>query len=260
MFPKEHGAYGQLAFPLVTSLAVAGVSAPALLIAVAAIAGFLAHEPLLVVLGMRGIRARREQGTRATAWLIATGVVGVISGILAIWLAPAATRWTFAVPIVPAAVLIGALAAGREKSTIGEISAAMAFSFVAVPLCVTAGAPLATGYAVAITFTSLFVASTLGVRIVILKVRGGGDPRAVRATRVLLLVVAGVVMTTVMVGAARELLPWSTLAAIAPGLAMSLFIAARPPAPARLRTVGWMLVSLSALTAAMLIAMLGGAE
>ena len=31
LLPKEHGAYGQLAFPLVTAFAVAGVTMPALL-------------------------------------------------------------------------------------------------------------------------------------------------------------------------------------------------------------------------------------
>ena len=49
MLPREHGAYGQLAFPLVTALVIAGVTLSGVLIAVAAIAGFLAHEPLLVL-------------------------------------------------------------------------------------------------------------------------------------------------------------------------------------------------------------------
>jgi hypothetical protein len=43
---------------------------------------------------------------------------------------------------------------------------------------------------------------------------------------------------------------------MAPGLAMSLLLAVRPPAPTRLRTVGWTLVSISALTAAILVATL----
>ena len=53
---------------------------------------------------------------------------------------------------------------------------------------------------------------------------------------------------------ARDLLSWSTLAAMAPGLAMSLLLATRPPAPTHLRTVGWTLVSVSALTAAIVVA------
>src|SRR5512138_1977206 len=80
LFPREHGAYGQLTFPLVTSLAVAGVSAPALLLALSVIAGFLAHEPLLVVLGRRGARAQRQQHRIASIGLIVTGGVALVCG------------------------------------------------------------------------------------------------------------------------------------------------------------------------------------
>jgi hypothetical protein len=50
--PKEHGAYGQIAFPLAASYGVAGVSTGSLLLSVAAIAAFLAHEPAAIVLGL----------------------------------------------------------------------------------------------------------------------------------------------------------------------------------------------------------------
>ena len=61
LVPREHGAYGQLAFPLITSFLVAGVSTVSLLIAASVVAGFLAHEPLLVLVGRRGARAQRQQ-------------------------------------------------------------------------------------------------------------------------------------------------------------------------------------------------------
>jgi len=38
MLPKEHGAYGQIAFPIVTAFLVAGVSTSGLLMATAVIA------------------------------------------------------------------------------------------------------------------------------------------------------------------------------------------------------------------------------
>ena len=44
LLTKEHGAYFQMALPIATSFAIAGVSPPALLFALAVIAGFLAHE------------------------------------------------------------------------------------------------------------------------------------------------------------------------------------------------------------------------
>jgi hypothetical protein len=48
------------------------------------------------------------------------------------------------------------------------------------------------------------------------------------------------------------------LLAAVPGVVLSVTLAVRPPAPARLRTVGWALVSISALTAVALILGLRG--
>jgi hypothetical protein len=69
LLPKEHGAYGQLAFPLITALIVAGLSVAGALLTVAVVAAFLAHEPAAVVLDQRGARARRELGGSAIRWL-----------------------------------------------------------------------------------------------------------------------------------------------------------------------------------------------
>jgi hypothetical protein len=44
--------------PLVTVVAVAGVTAPAAFAELTLVAAFTAHEPVLVLLGMRGLRAR----------------------------------------------------------------------------------------------------------------------------------------------------------------------------------------------------------
>jgi hypothetical protein len=77
MFPKEHGAYGQLAFPVVAALIVAGPSTAGLLVVVAAVGGFLAHEPAAVLLRWRGSHARRERRRDATRWLLCSGLVGV---------------------------------------------------------------------------------------------------------------------------------------------------------------------------------------
>ena len=67
--PREHGAYGQLVFPLVTAFGVAGLSSGGLLLATAVIAAFLAHEPAAVRFGQRGVRASREDGAGAARWL-----------------------------------------------------------------------------------------------------------------------------------------------------------------------------------------------
>jgi hypothetical protein len=48
-------------------------------------------------------------------------------------------------------------------------------------------------------------------------------------------------------------LPLSVPAAAAPGLATAVLMAARPPAPTRLRAIGWTLVAVSIATAAIVV-------
>src|SRR5262245_62060924 len=140
MLPREHGAYGQLLFPLVTSLAVAGLSRTATLIALTAVAGFLAHEPLLVLLGRRGARAQRDQRRVAIGALGAATTAAIAAGVFAVLLAPRAMWWSFLLPLAPGALLAAAIVLGREKHALGEVGAALTFSFVAVPLCLASGA------------------------------------------------------------------------------------------------------------------------
>lgn len=253
MWPKEHGAYGQLAFPLLTSFAVAGVSGPAGLFAAAIVAAFLAHEPLLVLLGRRGVRARREQGGRAVRWLACAAVAGSIAAAAAFAAASDGVRASLAIPLVPALGLAAAIASGREKTTWGEIAAALAFSTAAIPVALAAGASLATAAAIAAAFALVYATQTLAVRGVILAVRGGGNPAAARAARRSALVIAAAGGAGIGTAAALALLPWATAAAVSPGLAAMAWIVAAPPPPTRLRRVGWTLVASSVATAAILI-------
>lgn len=254
MFPKEHGAYGQLLFPLVTSLAVAGVSAPSLLLALAAAAAFVAHEPLVVLLGGRGVRARREERRRAARWLTAAGGIALGSGAAALWLMPAGSRWSLLLPLAPAAWFAAALVRTDAKSAQGEVAVAVSFSLLAVPLGLAAGGPLRAALAVAAAYTAIFVTATLAVRVVILNVRGGGSPAAVRATRSAALVLAAVSGAAIVAAAVRGLLPWSTVVSAAPGLIASTALAVAVPSAARLRMVGWTLIASSAAAAVVLIA------
>jgi hypothetical protein len=254
MWPKEHGAYGQLAFPLATAFAVAGITWPAFLTGAAAVASFLAYEPWLVLVGRRGPRASRDQDARATAWLAVSGTAAMTAGAVAVWLSPPDTRWAFVLPALPAALFGLALAREQEKSVMGEIAAAAALSMVAAPTALAAGASFDVAVAIGGAFALVSVASTLGVRVVVLRVRGGGDHAAVRLTRWLFVIVSACVTVGLTAAAASSMLPWVTLSASAPGVAVAALLVFRPPPPTRLRTVGWTLVSTSALAALMLIA------
>jgi hypothetical protein len=253
LLPKEHGAYGQLAFPLVTAFAVAGPSPAGVLLSAAAVAGFLAHEPAAVMLGHRGLRARRELSSAAVGWLIVCLVAGCVAAMIAAIVIARDVRWSLAVPAIPALVLSGAMMAGREKSWYGETAAACAFAGLAAPVALAAGAPVAVAAGVAIPFAVLFTTTTLAVRVVILRVRGGGDPHAVAATRRAAFTLVGLASVSIAALTATGHLAPAVLLASAPGVATAVVVARRPPSPARLRTLGWSLVAVSTLTALIVI-------
>jgi len=256
MLPREHGAYGQLLLPLATALAISDIHISAGLTSIAALAAFLAHEPLVVLLGRRGARARREQHRRAITWLVVSGGIAIAGGLGAVASAPAPARWLFAWPLVPAALVAALVLTGREKSTLGEIASAISFAAIAIPIYgVSAASPLR-GFVVGFTFAGLFIISTLGVRIVILGSRGGGDPHAVRVTRLQLAIAVVLVAIGLSLIWGFDARTGIAALAILPGVAFASGLAIRPPAARRLRAVGWTMVSATALLAVTLVAAL----
>ncbi|MBI2829203.1 MAG: YwiC-like family protein [Acidobacteria bacterium] len=252
--PKEHGAYGQLALPLATALAVSGVNLPAGLIAVVVVACFFAHEPLLVLLGQRGPLVRRDHSRRAGAWLSTLTVIAAGAGGLALATLPASARWPLLVPLIPAIPVAVAVVAGREKSWPAETGVSLVLSGAAFPIATAGGATVPAAATVAIAFAVLFVLATLAVRVVILKVRAGGDPAAVASMRRAILVVACGVPIALAVACLERLLPWTAVAASAPGVVVAVGLATWPPPASRLRALGWALVTTSVVTAGVLVA------
>jgi hypothetical protein len=223
------------------------------LLVVAIVAGFLAHEPAAIALGQRGSRATRELRVSAIRWLCWTAAIGTAAGLAAVMITDSAIRWSLAIPAIPALLLAGAMVNGREKSWYGEVAAALAFAGGAVPVTLAAGAPMAVAWTVAIPFALLFTTTTLAVRVVILRVRGGGDLRAAAATRRATLIACAAAATVIGVVTTGGWLAPSVLMATAPGLVTASLVAARPPLPIRLRTLGWSLVAVSTLTALLVV-------
>ncbi|MGH9242656.1 MAG: hypothetical protein ACRD3G_31795, partial [Vicinamibacterales bacterium] len=106
---------------------------------------------------------------------------------------------------------------------------------------------------VAIPFALLFATTTLAVRVVILRVRGGGNPQATAATRGAVMTVSLSALLVIAGLAAGRVVPLSMLIAAAPGLATAIVVAARPPSATRLRPLGWSLVTVSTLTATIVL-------
>ena len=254
LLPREHGAYGQVILPVVTAFAGAGISRAGVLLAVAVVASFLAHEPATVLLGARGQRAKRDLQQRATFWLVACLVIAASAGLAALMTIAPYLRWSIAVPLVPAVVLASETLRGQEKSLFGETAASLAFAGTAFPIAVAATAPWQSAAGITIPFACLFVVSTMAVRVVILRTRGGGNPRATTRTRRTALFVVAVVSALLAGFSYVGALPWSVLVAATPGMFTSVIIATHPPRATRLRTLGWTLVAVSILTSIVIIA------
>ncbi len=245
--PREHGAYGQLALPLVAALGMGRPSVSAALMTVGAVAVFLAHEPVLVVAGLRGTRAQREDGGRARRRLVLLGIATALAGGVGVWLAPPAARTAAVVPIALALVLAPLLARGEEKTAPGELLAAATLVTAAVPVAIAARvAPhIASGAAAA--WWLVFAASTLVVRGVIAHARASvAWPRRLAAP-----VIAA--CAALALGADGVLSPAAAVGAV-PMLALALVLAARPPSPRSLKRVGWALVAASVALAVSLVA------
>lgn len=251
LLPHEHGAYGQLLFPVLSALAIGSPVRSAYLLAVSMTAAFLAHESVLVLLGQRGVRATREQAADARRSLMLFGGVGLVTGLLALWTLPRGVLVWLALPLL-LAVLVGlAVYTRRERTTGGEVLVGAALSSAALPVALAGGVEMTRAVTLVVVFACVFATATVAVRAVIGRVSKAGGPSPIVAALCALAVVAGVAAG----GRAGYLARAATWAAL-PVCAVALSLSLRPPSPKQLRVVGWTLVGATALTAIVLVAAL----
>lgn len=225
--PREHGAYAQLAVPLAAAYAGGRPGVAALLFGVAAVMAFLAHEPLLILLGLRGRRVLAEAGPRARRRTLGLIVVGAVAGAAAAWLAPAAAPMVM-VSAVLASLLGGFLWRRRERTFAGEVVAAAALASAALPVAVSAGWEGRAALAAFAGWSAGFAAVTFVVWSIAHKRTPGPLARTVA-----LLVPALVVV------AASCLLGRQAAATGAPLVLVAAAVTGLRPTARRLRPVGW---------------------
>ncbi|NPC84890.1 YwiC-like family protein, partial [Pyxidicoccus fallax] len=249
LLPREHGAYVQLGLPLVTALAVTGPSTAGLWLTAAALACFLAYEPLLLVLGQRGARRRDEAGALAWRRGLTLAGLGVFCGVLGVLGLPDGARPYLALPaILGAEVLL--MTWGRQGRTLsGELLAALALTAWAVPVALAGGLPPGAALTLWGTFALGFSLATVAVHVVI----RAHEPRADRSLpRLAGLAAGGFGLAGAVVWALTSgLSPWH-VAALLPMAAVALGTCAVLPAPRHLRRLGWSFAAAGLITAVLL--------
>ena len=247
--PREHGAYAALGFPVVTALVHCRLVAAAWLIAAAAGVVFVAHESLLVILGSRGARVRKEYGRRARIQLSSLSLVALALALTALWRMPTAGLMeAFAVALLPAVLALFIVVKEHEKTLGGELVAGLSMSAAAIPIAVAGGIDLAVAATLAGLWWAVFALGTLSVRSVTRRRQAEGRLLA------WLTPTLGICLLAACSGAALLAeLPWWVVRALAPAGLAVLCLALISVQPAQLRKIGWGLVGVSVLTFVLLL-------
>jgi hypothetical protein len=198
---------------------------------VAAVAAFAAHEPLLILLGHRGKRARGEAGQRASRRLAVLAAAGGAAAGLAAYLAPGAAALALA-PGAAAVALGGFLFRRRERTIAAEVLAGAALSGAGLPVALASGWPLSAALGAWAGWAAGF-AAIVSVVWPIAHKRALGPVARTLASLIPALIVAS----------AGSVLGAQAVAAGAPLIAAGLAITAVRPAGRLLRPIGWMIAA-----------------
>lgn len=240
-----------MAFPLVTGLALGRPSFPGLGLAVAAVAFFLAYEPLAILQGVRGPRLKAQEQDRARTRAAVLLGVGILMGGLG-----AAGAWGRIWPILlypagPLLLLLPLFLLGRHKSLVGELLVVTAFATLVLPLGAASGADRGRLISAAFVWWASFSLGTLEVHAIKARHKNTqrsrwtrwGSPAASAAT---------VCICCALAASGGSPYAWPALALLPPavGILGLSFIRVHPR---HLKRVGWTLVGANTIALILLI-------
>ena len=252
LLPREHGAYAELAFPLITGVALGAPSVATLLFAVAALAFFFVHEPLAVLLGVRGQRLRDEFGAmarRRAAWL---SVLGIGCGLAAMLTTTTQARLATMVPIAFGVALVPALSAGRLKTLGSELLVIAALSSTVIPLAVSGGETWQVAAAAAGVWFVTFALGTIAVHAIKSRHKETfGSKWTIPATPIFGVVTIALASWAAATGST----PVAVALALLPAGISTLAVGLTRVHPKRLKRVGWSLVGANTVALLLLISL-----
>lgn len=250
LWPREHGAYAQLAVALLCGGALGhgfrGVCQALLTVLV-----FLASEPVLVVLGRRGAAYRGSAQVRAALRLL---ILGSLVLLMAIWAwagAPARQLASLLPPALLGSVLFALFLARLERTAAGEVMAAWTFATAAGAVAMLGGATPRQANLLVLFLAGQSTMATAIVHLHILALKKTSAwPRNVAALACLLL-------TLVAVWAGRKGgAPRLGYLAFLPMVLTGLWMRLAPPGPRQLKRVGWLATAAAVLGGALAVFML----
>lgn len=249
LIPHEHGAWGQIALPVLTGLFLGRPGAAALLLAAAFLTGFLAYEPALVASGQRGRRAREEDGRRALRWVLALGGACLALGLAGFALASPAAKLASLFPPGLAAIVALLVAADLERSALGEVTVAVALSSCGLPVAIAAGVSPSVALSAWLAWILAFAAAVVAVQVLLSRARPVGRDRGPAAA-----LLAAAIAAAAFALWAGELIPVAVPVAVVPMTAVALALTLSRVTPRQLRRVGWTIMGAGVATLVLLVA------
>lgn len=249
LVPKEHGAYAQLLLPLLTALLIGDGDAAALLLAGGIVVVFLLNEPVLVLIGARGPRAKRDLGDEAkkrAAWL---SLLALALGLGGLALArPATYPWVLPplALVIPFAILVHK---GQMKSLGGELLVGPMLASAALSVAVAGGASSLAALCLTLTWSATAMAATLAVREVLWRTKG----KRRNETRPPAMPFALAALALSVVVATGESVPLLAALAPMPAFAACVGISMMSVGTSQLRTLGWTMIATQTLTLILLV-------
>lgn len=250
MLPREHGAYASLLFPILTVVVVGHPTEVAWLLITAAALLFLAHEPMLAILGRRGSRIARDRRGKARALLALYGAAGLVLGGGGLWMASRDVQFTAVAPLSFAAMAFLFSARGLAKTGVGQALVACAFSLVALPVGLACGLTFAVSICVAGAWALVGLIGSAAVQLTVDRNKRAGDANAIqyRYRSISTLAACMAVVAAAMASPFVNELPLWILAAAWPSALVSAVIVVVRPSTARIRRIGWALVGANTCT------------
>jgi hypothetical protein len=171
-----------------------------------------------------------------------TAAIAAFSGGAALVVASTAVRAASVVAGLLGAVCAVFAARGEERTTRGEVMAAVALASLALPVALSCGASLHASIAVATTWAIASGVHTGAVRGVLARSRAQGTARLAASTTVVAIACSG----TAFALATRGWIAPIAAAAVGVPTCASLALGLAPPSPRNIRRVGWTLMGSSA--------------
>ena len=254
LWPREHGTYGELLFPLATALLLGRPGLTAWGLCAVALGGFLSHEGLVVALGRRGERARRDDGTRARISLLSFGGLALVGAMVALPGLESAAALAAAVAIALACVALWVEWLAAERRLAGTSIAALALSAWCAPVALASGLPISWSFGLWSIWFAAFAMSTAAVESVMAR----SARRSPRRAEVLCLVLVALSNGGVLAAIRYGQLPAGAAWTLIPMSLAALFIAATHIPARRMRAIGWSIVAMSVATLALMLWAFGG--